>query len=436
MSPGLITHPAREQAFSIFMAHIQSRTTREVAHIKRRPTRAWLSVLLVACPLAALSQGAPSAPDSRPTLRSDVSLVPVHVVVRDSQGRPVGNLSRDDFQIFDQGKPQVIQQFSAERTGGQVSNVAGTAGSTVPPESRFTVYLFDDLHLQHEDLVRARQAADRQIARFSSSPWERAALYTTSGQNRVDFGADTAKLRAVLAHLEPQGRVSASDCPNMTYYMADLIEEKGDSGALSVATDEVLSCALGGNKRLRGEARQVAIAAAREKNAIGKAETANSVGILKRLIKAMSSAPGRKLVVLISPGFFVPDAQAQAEITDLAARSDVNVSALDPRGLLPTADFNASRMIYRSTAEAEDAALLEALTDATGGLFFHNNNDVEDGFRRIAAIPEYSYTLAFSPQGLKFDGHFHKLKVTTNNGANLTVQARKGYYAPKKKPDP
>jgi VWFA-related protein len=417
------------------MAGIQSRTPGGVAHVReRRPTRAWLSVLLVAYSLTALSQGAPSAPDPRSTIRSDVSLVPVHVIVRDGQGRAVGNLSKDDFQVFDQGKPQVIQQFSAERTGGQTSNLAGTAGSTASPETRFTIYLFDDLHLQHEDMVRAREAADRQIDHLSSFPWERAALFTTSGQSRADFDAGTEKLRAALAHLEPQGRPSASDCPHMTYYMADLIDEKGDREALSAATDEIVSCAFGGNRRSRREASQMASAVARERTAVGKAETANSLGILKRLIKAMSSAPGRKLIVLVSPGFFVSDDQAQAEITDLAARSDVNVSALDPRGLLPTADLNASTMFYRSASEAEDAAPLEALTDATGGLFFHNNNDVEDGFRRIAAVPEYSYTLAFSPHGLMLDGHFHKLKVTVNDGVNLTVQARKGYYAPKKKP--
>jgi len=417
------------------MAHIQSRTTRnEFAHIKRRPMRAWFSVLLAAYPLMALGQGAPSAPDSRPTLRSDVSLVPVHVIVRDAQGRAVGNLSKDDFQVFDQGKPQVIQQFSAERTGGQTSNVPGTMDPSVPPEARFTVYLFDDLHLQHEDLVRAREAADRQIAHLSSFPWEREALYTTSGQSRADFDAGTEKLRAVLAHLETKGRPSASDCPHMTYYVADLIEEKADREALRVATDEIVTCAFGGNRRNRREAMQLASEAAREKTAIGKAETLNSLGILKRLIKAMSSAPGRKLIVLVSPGFFISDAQAQAEITDLAARSDVNISALDPRGLLLTGYLNASAMFYQSASEAQDAALLEALTDATGGLFFHNNNDVDDGFRRVAAVPEYSYTLAFSPQELKFDGHFHKLKVTASNGVNLTVQARKGYYAPKKKP--
>jgi VWFA-related protein len=221
----------------------------------------------------------------------------------------------------------------------------------------------------------------------------------------------------------------------MTYYMADLIEEKGDREALGIVTDEIISCAFGGNRRSRREASQTASAVAREKTAIGKAETANSLGILQRLIKAMSSAPGRKLIVLVSPGFFVSDANAQAEITDLAARSDINISAMDPRGLLlPAPDLDRRNVAYLTTAEIEDAGILEALTDATGGLFFHNNNDVEDGFRRIAAVPEYSYTLAFSPQGLKFDGHFHKLKVTVNDDANRTVQARKGYYAPNKKP--
>ncbi len=78
--------------------------------------------------------------------------------------------------------------------------------------------------------------------------------------------------------------------------------------------------------------------------------------------------------------------------------------------------------------------MLEELADGTGGIFFHNNNDIDEGFKRVAASPEYSYTLAFSPHDVKFDGRFHKLKVEVNDGSNLTVQARKGYYAPKKKP--
>ncbi len=400
----------------------------------RRPGFVGAASVILAWSLIAAGQASPStsSPDPSSALKVDVFLVPVHVIVRDPQGRVIGNLTKDDFQVFDQDKPQVIQQFSVERMGGSALNVAGAASFTASPEDRFTIYLFDDLHLAREDLVRSGEAADKQIAHLSSFPWERVALYTTSGRSRVDFDGGVEKLRTALAHLEPQGRPSALDCPHMTYYMADLIDEKRDREALNIVTDEILTCAFGGNGKSRHGASQMASAVAREKTATGKAETANSLGILKRLIKAMSSAPGRKQIVLVSPGFFIPDAQAQEEITDLAARSDVTVSALDPRGLLPSIDLDPRKMIYLTTAETADAAILEALTDATGGVFFHNNNDVEEGFQRIAAVPEYSYTLAFSPQGLKPDGHLHKLKVTVNNGANFTVQARKGYYAPKK----
>ena len=64
---------------------------------------------------------------------------------------------------------------------------------------------------------------------------------------------------------------------------------------------------------------------------------------------------------------------------------------------------------------------------APGGTFFHNNNDLDEGFRRTADTPEYIYVLGFSPQ--KLDGKFHKLKVTLKNPEKLTVQARQGYYA-------
>ena len=39
--------------------------------------------------------------------------------------------------------------------------------------------------------------------------------------------------------------------------------------------------------------------------------------------------------------------------------------------------------------------------------------------------------LAFVPQNLKLDGSFHSLKVTLKSPQKLTLQARRGYYAPK-----
>ncbi len=83
----------------------------------------------------------------------------------------------------------------------------------------------------------------------------------------------------------------------------------------------------------------------------------------------------------------------------------------------------------RESASAQEDVLAE-LADGTGGTFFHNNNDLEEGFRRVATAPEFVYLLGFSPQNLKFDGSFHRLKITVKNQNGVGVQARRGYYAP------
>jgi hypothetical protein len=76
------------------------------------------------------------------------------------------------------------------------------------------------------------------------------------------------------------------------------------------------------------------------------------------------------------------------------------------------------------------------LADGTGGTFFQNSNDLDNGFRRVAAAPEYFYVLGFFPRNLKLDGRFHSLKVALNTREKLTLQARRGYYAPKHAVDP
>jgi hypothetical protein len=80
--------------------------------------------------------------------------------------------------------------------------------------------------------------------------------------------------------------------------------------------------------------------------------------------------------------------------------------------------------------------VLAELAYGTGGTFFHNSNDLDEGFRRVATRPEYFFILGFSPQNLKLDGTLHNLKVTLKNASKVTLQARRGYYAPKHIADP
>jgi len=137
------------------------------------------------------------------------------------------------------------------------------------------------------------------------------------------------------------------------------------------------------------------------------------------------------------------------DVIDRAIRSDVMISSLDARGLYTvvpggdvsktpsTSPFAAGMELHYQTesAVAEDDVLSD-LAYATGGNFFHNNNDLDAGFKSVAATPEYFYTLGFAPQNLKLDGSYHHLKVSLKQPAKLTLQARNGYYAPKHAADP
>ena len=61
-----------------------------------------------------------SSRDAPATFSTKVNLVMVPVVVRDAQGKAIGTLQKEDFQLFDKGKPQVISKFSVEKAGEAV----------------------------------------------------------------------------------------------------------------------------------------------------------------------------------------------------------------------------------------------------------------------------------------------------------------------------
>jgi hypothetical protein len=98
-------------------------------------------------------------------------------------------------------------------------------------------------------------------------------------------------------------------------------------------------------------------------------------------------------------------------------------------------------MSYRTTEATVQADVMANLADGTGGTFYHNSNDFDQGIARTAAAPEYLYVLGFSPLELKYDGKYHSLKVTLKNPKQpglqgVDLQVRKGYYAPKYAADP
>jgi VWFA-related protein len=398
--------------------------------------------------------------DEPAAYKANVKLVVVRAVVRDSNGHAVGNLGREDFQIFDKGKPQTITQFEVEQPGNPTAKTMQASGENageqpadepspntknVPaaPE-RFVAYMFDDIHLAFGDLAHVREAAERQFSTLRLT--DRAAIFTTSGQTTQDFTDDRGKLHETLLRLQPRPINSnsfAHQCPEISFYQADLIINKGDVDAQQLAIGEAQQCGYGDSGALvAGLSRGVLNA--------GELESRVSLGLLKDVVQTVSRMPGQRSLVLISPGFLTPELEYEYyDIVDRAVRAQVVINALDARGLfviLPYGDADhqaaartmegptpppASKTLMETAAANANAQLLAALADGTGGVFFHNNNDFDEGFRRVAEAPQYSYLLAFAPQNLKLDGSFHILKVTLKDPQKVSVQARRGYYAPK-----
>jgi VWFA-related protein len=393
-------------------------------------------------------------------------LVLVRVVVRDRDGHINGNLQKEDFLLFDKGKPQFISRFSLEKTTerkaeaeASAAAASATAGGKVTPEAappgRYVGYVFDDLHLSIGDLMQARNAADRHLSDLPVT--SRAAIFTTSGQVTEDFTDDVAKLRAAMLRVQPRSNLTpGTDCPDLTYYQADLIYNKHDPQALQAAVQDTIVCANldtttvpargvpSGSDSTTQTAQTMAQGAASRVVSIGDQETRITLKVLTSLVRRLAAMPGQRALVLISPGFLMLDQQTdEYDVMDRAIRANVTISTLNARGLytiIPGGDAsqssgNLGSLTVRSQYQRDSAlvtdGVLGEIADGTGGTWFHDNNDLVEGFRRTVAAPEYYYLLGFSPENLKFDGSYHNLKVSLKKPAGLTLQARKGYYAPK-----
>jgi VWFA-related protein len=423
--------------------------------LRLRPALALCCLLL-----AGINSPAQQANDSNPGFKITVSVnkVLIPVVVRDAQGRIVTDLTKEDFQLFDNDKPRPISAFTVERRRVPDSNPGENHAENSPsaqpappnaraashPAQRFIVFLFDDMHLTTEDLAHAQKAAVQALDGALSASGI-AAVFSTSGAINSGLTRDRARLEAAIMALHPQNlyRSNPSDCPHIDYYQADLIENKHDGPATAEAINQLFNCNPALDKqRDTFIAQRLADAAARRALTVGRQDVQSTYATIRDLVRRVAALPGQRTLILISPGFLPLDQQsliAESQIVDFAVRGNVTLSVLDARGLYTTgitASENVSfgsaqsQSDYRASSMALAENTMAALADGTGGTFVRNTNDLDAGFKALTDPPECVYLLELSLDNVKPDGAYHRLKVKLDR-PGLHSQSRRGYVAPK-----
>jgi VWFA-related protein len=356
-----------------------------------------------------------------PVLRVNTRMVEVDVVVH-SKGAAVEDLNRDDFTVFDNGKPQKIAAFNviSSRTSagksvplppGAASNRLSMAGKE---PAGITVVLYDMLNTAPEDQSWAHQALLEYLGTLQRG--DHFALYSLGKSIQViqDFTDDPDRLIKAAHRASPQASFDQT-ADDLT---ADLLASAPDLG------DEIANAMQHNSIMEMQDAAQVNRAVI-----TGKA--------MELIARHLQGLPGRKKMIWVSSSFAAQTTDMRShnghdtiehkefgrEI-DKAVRAlnDANVAVypIDPK---PVSVFNNDLGFLRPGIDA-----MNLFAGGTGGRAFYVINDVAGAIKTAVEDAEVTYALGFYPGDIKLDGSYHSLSVRVAR-KSADLRYRKGYYA-------
>ena len=362
-------------------------------------------VTLLLITVAVVSTQDPAAPQGnrQPTFRTGVNIVRVDVIVTDDNGNPVTDLTKDEFEIVEDGKVQTIDLFRQIRIDGTVPSVerprqALTRDSEEREASREDVRIFAVL------------LADYQVC-AARSRLVRDALTTFIGK----LGPND--LVAVMTPLTSIRDLAFTyDHDSIVQTLQRFEGRRGDYTPRNQIETE--------HAQLLGGVELIRAAVVRD--------------ALKALaVRLGSMREGRKTVIFVSEGFpsgWLNDPRQLREITQEANRHNTSIYPIDPRGLVASdGDVTASirpgcgRVPTGMRLRLSQDTLRE-LADETDGRAIVNRNSLSEGLAQILRDSSLHYLLGYSSTSTLADGKFHQIRVRVKR-PKVDVRARKGYWA-------
>jgi VWFA-related protein len=410
--------------------------------------------VLLAIPTMAAGKQSNGAGQGNNVIQVTTHLVQVNVIVKDPHGQLVPGLTRDDFAIFDDGKPQEISGFLVEqsRKPAALPPVPPDFFTNVPERQAggspaVTVILLDGLNTRWEDQARARQ----QVIKFLQQlqPDDRVGLYTLGTRLAMlhDFTGDSAALVQALAHNRGRAgnEVEASQADNSENppQWVDAVGQMS-AGIPSSAITSAISDWLANATTL--EARYFM-----------NQRVEMTVDALVAIANHLRGVQGRKNLIWVSSAFpllrgmdhfmesgdFSNGSTYEAEVSRATqALNDVNLAIypVDASGLMVDPNFSVrpgpinSRAFSRMrnpklpTHLADNFPTMDEFAKRTGGRAFYNTNDIQGAIRQVIDDSRLSYLLAYYPTNTVWNGKFHKIKVKVNR-PGVRLQYRDGYAA-------
>jgi VWFA-related protein len=364
--------------------------------------------VLVSLALAAglLAQG-PGQPPAQPTFRSTVDLVTTDAIVRGKNGAFIAELTKDDFEVWEDGVKQSIVSFVLVH-GGRAFNLQAPPpppaqeGIILPPPrpaadtaGRIIIVFIDDLHLDFQNTARIRDLFQRLSKDLIHDGDMYGVVSTGSSSIAQDLTYDRSRLPQILKKVAGHGLKpvdiiqgpQGAEGPSEVRYRAHV--------AFSTAYDLVRNLEQVTNRRKA----LVYISDGYDFNPFVDARLGTNPFFDGGRFRSARDYDQAYTERLKSQQAFadVDLVREMSELTRAANRANATIYTMDTRGLVAgggdiedTIDPQEYQNYLRKSQDS-----LRVIAEETGGFALVNSNDFDKAIKRIDAETSDYYVLGY-----------------------------------------